>query len=91
MFEFECFYKGEEKKVCIDLSTYSSVSYEYDSEWSKGKYVLKLYFLKTYCDSDGCVTCERDYDYFNFGDKDSCLIIYESIKNELIKRKGSVN
>ena len=78
--EFECKYKGEIKKVYIkDVSIYTGVSYEYDSQWSKA-HLLKLYYFKYYNDNDGYITVSREYDYFNFDTEIEALDIYNKIR-----------
>lgn len=81
-YEFEC---NDKKCFIKDLSHYYGISFEEHEKWSSKEiyYSINLYFLKKYCDTDGCISISKDYDYFYFDDKEIALKIYEDIKQLL--------
>lgn len=83
-YEFKCIDGNEESLVYLgDLSIYNGITFEIKKWSSKIVYTLKLYYFKVYNDYDGFVSCNRDCDYFNFSDKDSCLKVYNDLKKIL--------
>lgn len=87
-YEFNCGYHGDIEKVFIkNILLYDTVCYSYNKEWSKDKYTLKLSYIKKFYDCDGCITVDRDTDYYYFSSQEDCLRCYEDIKKILEVKK----
>ena len=71
-----------------DLSIYNGISLE-KNDWNKRTFHrIKLYYYKSYVDCDGCISVNKDYDYFDFKNQDEAIEIFSDLKR-LLENKQS--
>lgn len=69
-----------------DLSIYNGITLEKVEWYDKKLHRIKLYYYKHYKDSDGFISVEKDYDYFDFKNLDEATKIYSDLK-ELLRKE----
>ena len=69
-----------------DLSIYNGISLEKNDWNNKIFHRIKLYYYKSYMDCDGCISVDKDYDYFDFKNQDEATKIYFDLKKLLESR-----